>query len=167
MLGNKLPVFNRNTELHLNSPVQEKMVKYKFALASSDGIQLTSKHFGDSEIFVIGEIDETGTVKLLEQMKNNFKDVDESTAHGSKEKRNSIISYLGEGIDFIIAGQMSPNFKQINMKTSVCPVVSQIRDIKHVLNFLGSNFHLLREKHAAKSENRETEILKIGLQPDR
>ncbi len=141
------------------------MVKYKFALASSDGIQLTSKHFGDSEIFVIGEIHEDGTVRLLEQMKNNFKNIDESTAHGSKEKRNSIISYLGEGIDFIIAGQMSPNFKQINTKTRVCPVVSQIRDIKHVLSFLGSNFHLLKEKYTAKMENRETDILRIDLQP--
>ena len=167
MPANKAPVYNRNTELHPNSLVQEKMVKYKFALASSDGIQLTSRHFGDSELFVIGDIDENGTVRLLEQMKNNFKNIDESTAHGSMEKRNSIISYIGADIDFIIAGQMSPNFKQINIQTRVCPVVSQIRNIKHVLNFLGSNFHLLREKQIAKSEDRETSILEIGFQPDR
>jgi len=106
---------------------------------------------------VIGEIHEDGTVRLLEQMKNNFRNIDESTAHSSKEKRNLIISRIEADIDFIIADQMSPNFKQINTKTRVCPVVSQIRNTRHVLNFLGSNFHLLKEKHTAKSENRHTE----------
>ena len=140
------------------------MKKFRFALASSDGIQLTSKHFGDSELFVLGEICEDGTINLTKQMKNEFKNVDESTAHGSTEKRQSIISYLGKDIDFIIASQMSPNFKKINTKTCVCPVVSSITDIEELLTYLKNNFGSLAEKQTAKSENRETDILRIKKQ---
>lgn len=137
------------------------MTKYKFALASSDGINLTSRHFGDSELFVLGEIQEDGTINLLEKKNNEFINVDETTAHGSTEKRQSIISYLGKDIDFIIANRMSPNFKKINMKTRVCPIVSEIANIKKLLTFLKHNFDLLKEKQKAKSENRETTILII------
>lgn len=137
------------------------MKSCKFALASSDGIELTSKHFGDSELFVLGEILNDGTVNITKQIKNEFRDVDETTAHGSTEKRQSIISYLGKDIDFIIAGQMSPNFKKINMKTKVCPIVSEITDIQQLLTHLKNNFDLLKEKQEAKAENRETDILII------
>lgn len=136
--------------------------KFKFAIASSDGSALTTKHFGDSESFVMGEIAEDGTINITEHIRNEFKNVDESTAHGSTEKRKSIISYLGKDIDFIIAGQMSPNFKKINMKTRVCPVVSEITDIEKLLTYLKDNFDLLKEKQEAKAEKRETGILKIS-----
>ncbi|MCK5785186.1 MAG: hypothetical protein KAH54_01365 [Candidatus Sabulitectum sp.] len=136
--------------------------KFKFAIASSDGVSLTTKHFGDSESFVLGEVAEDGTSSITTHIRNEFKNVDETTAHGSTEKRRSILSYLGEDIDFIIAGQMSPNFKKINTNTMVCPIVSEIIDIELLLTHLKDNFHLLKEKQEAKAEKRETSILKIS-----
>ena len=137
----------------------------KFALASSDGIELTSKHFGDSELFVLGEILNNGTVSITKQIKNEFRNVDETTTHGSTEKRQSIISYLGKDIDFIIAGQMSPNFKKINMKTKVCPIVSEITDIKQLLTYLKNNLDVLQQLKKAKEENGTPDILRIGNSP--
>jgi len=141
------------------------MKSCKFALASSDGIKLTSKHFGDSELFVLGEILNDGTVNITKQIKNEFKDVDETTAHGSTEKRQSIISYLGKNIDFIIAGQMSPNFKKINMKTKVCPIVSDITDIQQLLTHLKNNLDVLQHLKIEKEENRTPDILRIANSP--
>ncbi|MCK5035090.1 MAG: hypothetical protein KAS73_04285 [Candidatus Sabulitectum sp.] len=141
------------------------MKSCKFALASSDGIELTSKHFGDSELFVLGEILDDGTVNITKQIKNEFRNVDETTAHGSTEKRQSIISYLGKDIDFIIAGQMSPNFKKINMKTKVCPIVSEITDIQQLLTHLKSNLDVLQQLKKEKEKNGTPDILRIGNSP--
>lgn len=139
------------------------MLKYKFALASSDGIELTSRHFGDSELFILGEIGEDASISLTKQIKNKFINADETTAHGSTQKRKSIISYLGSDIDFIIAGRMSPNFTKINTKTRVCPIVSSITDIEQLLTYLKSNFDLLKEKQEAKSANQTTDIIMISI----
>lgn len=135
--------------------------KIKFAMASSDGINLTSNHFGDSELFILGEIEENGSINITKNLKNEFKNLDETTAHGSTDKRQSIISYLGKDIDFIIANQMSPNFKKINMKTRVCPIVSEITDIKQILDYLKDNVDILKKTKEAKALNKETAILKI------
>lgn len=135
---------------------------FKFALASSDSIELTKRHFGDSELFVLGEIREDGTSSITKKMKNEFKNVDETTSHGSTEKRQSIISYLGKDIDFIIAAQMSPNFIEINAKTKVCPIVSEITDIEQLLTYLKNNFDVLQQIQKTKKENRTPDILRIS-----
>ena len=137
------------------------MDELKFVLASNDGINLTSKHFGDAEKYYLFRIFKDGTVELDYSIENKFKDVDESTAHGSKEKRQSIISYLGDSLDFIVASQMSPNFRQINAKTKVCPIVSKITNIEEVLVYLKDNYSKLVEIKNAKLENKETEIVNI------
>jgi predicted Fe-Mo cluster-binding NifX family protein len=137
------------------------MKEFNIVLASNDGSLLTAKHFGDSEIFCFYKIFEDGTIDKGKVIENKFIRVDESTAHGSKEKRQSIISYLGGDIDFIVAGRISPNFKKISSKTKVCPIVSKIQNIEELLNYLKTRFNLLVETQKNQQENHKNEILII------
>ncbi len=117
----------------------KQMKVLKIVLASSDGIKLTSKHFGDAGKYYFYKILENGLIELDCFIENKFKNTNERTAHGSKQKRQSIISSFGEKIDFIITNKISPNFNKINTKTKVCPIVSEISNISDCLDYLKSN----------------------------
>ena len=132
-----------------------------FVFASNDGIKLTSKHFGDAEKYYFYKIFENGLVEFDCFIDNKFKNTDESTAHGSKQKRQSIISSFSENIDFIVASKMSPNFNKINAKTKVCPIISEIINIDECLNYLKSNIRGVLEIKKMKLENKKIEIMKI------
>ncbi|MCK5686806.1 hypothetical protein KAJ27_21895 [bacterium] len=137
------------------------MNSFKFVFASNDGIELNSLHFGDSKIFYIYEIHADGTIAFEREFKNEFQDIDEMSSHGSKVKRQSIISLLGKDINFIISNKMSPNFVKINKNTKVCPIVSEIKNIDKIIGYLKSNFQQLEKIMKSKSDNQKTEILKI------
>jgi predicted Fe-Mo cluster-binding NifX family protein len=137
------------------------MIEFNFVLASDNGLQLSKGHFGDSEQFHFYKVSENGEILKVKSIKNSIKDIDETTKHGSIEKRQSLISYLGGDVDFIIASRMSPNFKQINNKTKVCPVVSNIKNIEDLLSFISGNVKMFKDLVLAKKENREVEILII------
>ena len=135
---------------------------FTFAFASDDGISLTSKHFGDSDKFFIYNISENGRkVEFIKEIANEFKAVDESLSHGAKEKRQSIISFLGKDVNFIVASQQSPNFKKINKNTKVSPIVSKILNIDSLLDYLKNNFSKLVENQKDKLENRDTEVMVV------
>jgi len=137
---------------------------FTFAFASDDGISLTSKHFGDSDKFFIYNVSENGQkVEFIKEIVNEFKAVDESSSHGAKEKRQSIISFLGKDINFIVASQHSPNFKKINMNTKVSPIVSKIVDIDLLLDYLKNNFSGFVENQKDKLAKKETEVILISI----
>lgn len=139
----------------------KSMNELNFIFASNDGITLTSGHFGDAENYYAYKILEHGVIKFDGIIENEFKDTDESTAHGSKQKRQSIISSLSDSIDFIVASHMSPNFNKINANTKICPIVSEITNIDECLAYLKSNSKAIYAIKKSKSENKTVEIIHI------
>jgi len=133
----------------------------KIVIASNNGVSLSAQHFGDSDKFYFYKILNNNTLELEKVVENKFKNVDESTAHGSKAKRQSIVSYLGDDVDFIVSNKMSPNFKKINENTKVCPIISEIEEIEDIQLYLNTIVDRLDEIKSAKSVNKKTPILTI------
>jgi len=139
----------------------KSMNELNFIFASNDGIKLASGHFGDAEKYYFYKIFENGLIEFDCIIENKFKNTDESTAHGSKQKRQSIVSSLSENIDFIVASKMSPNFNKINANTKICPIVSKMINIDECLDYLKNNIRDLYEIKTIKSENKKVEIINI------
>jgi len=132
-----------------------------FVFASNDGVKLAAGHFGDADKYYFFKIHENGTVEPNGFIENTFKDIDEKDAHGSTQKRQSIISLMGSDLDFVIAHKMSPNFKKINQKTKVCPIVSDLVGIEECLHFLKDYFSNLLLMKTKKGKNESVDIFTI------
>ncbi len=140
---------------------------FTFVFASEDGITLTSDHFGDSNRFYIYKISENGNkVEFIKEIDNKFKNVDDGIPHGSKKKRQSIISFLGKDINFIVAGIQSPNFDRINNTTPVAPIVCKIKNIDLIINYLKLNFNKLVEIQKSKLSEKSNKIMVIEDEAD-
>ncbi len=132
-----------------------------FVFASNDGVKLAAGHFGDADKYYFFKIHENGTVEPNGFIENKFKAIDEKDAHGSLQKRKSIISSIGGEIDFVVAHKMSPNFKKINQKTKVCPIVSDLVGIEECLHFLKDHFSGMLLMKTKKGNNEAVEIFTI------
>ena len=97
-----------------------------FAIATNDKESIVRKHFGDSNYFLIYEFDGEN-LKKIDEMENIYKDIDETTTHGSKEKRQKIVGTLTEKykVNYLIAGSNSPNFLKIKQTTNIIPLIAK------------------------------------------
>ena len=137
------------------------MKELKFVVASDNGKEIRQTHFGDAERYYIYKVLDKNEVVFEKVIENNFKDVDESTEHGSKEKRTSVISLLGKEIDFIVSNKMSPNFKRINSKTRVCPIVSEIINFDELFEYIKNSYTFFSEVKFKKNESQTVDIIRI------
>ena len=84
----------------------------KIAIATNDKKNISETHFGDSQYFIIYEVN-SDNLKKINTVNNIFIDIDETTKHGSDQKKESVVSLFDKDINFIVASQKSPNFKKI------------------------------------------------------
>ena len=106
-----------------------------FVFASNDGLKLAAGHFGDADKYYFFKIHENGTVEPNGFIENTFKDIDEQDAHGSTQKRKSIISSIGGEIDFVVAHKMSPNSRKSTKKRRFAPLFLILSALKNVFTF--------------------------------
>lgn len=89
-------------------------MKLKVAFAVSNTNEFEDKHFGDADQYLVYHWDNE---KLTYESKliNHFKLMDESEAHGSKLKGNSIITALKElDVKVLVSRQFGRNIKMVN-----------------------------------------------------
>ena len=113
---------------------------------------LNSKHFGDSEKFRFYKISE-GNAELYNEILNSNKDIDETSLHGSENKKKSILELIGKDIDVIISGEKSPNFIKINKETKILPIISEIFDEEKIVSYLIQNHSKILDILEKKKQN--------------
>jgi len=89
-------------------------MKTKVAFAVSNKNEFESKHFGDADKYLVYHWDDEKLISESELI-NHSKLMDESEAHGSKLKGNSIIAMLKEqGVKVLVSKQFGRNIKMVN-----------------------------------------------------
>ena len=132
----------------------------KIAIATNEKKTLSKTHFGDSECFIICEITSNGS-SILKIVDNTFINVDESTTHGSNQKRNSVLSLFDEDINLIVASRKSPNFDKINKNTKVTPVISHIMPLQDIIKHIEANYDYFSNIKNQKAYHPENSFVTI------
>ena len=112
----------------------------KIVIALNGENSLSKSHFGDAESFIVLEITKESS-EVTATFKNIHNKVDETSEHGSKMKRKSVLSLFGKDVNLIIANRKSPNFDRISRETQIIPVVSQITEINDIIKHLQTNYN--------------------------
>lgn len=125
----------------------------KIAIATNDKKNISETHFGDSQYFIIYEVN-SDNLKKINTVNNIFIDIDETTKHGSDQKKESVVSLFDKDINFIVASQKSPNFKKIKKNTKIIPIVSKIKLLKEIEEYFVENY----ENFSNLIDNSESQI---------
>ncbi|MEA2102440.1 MAG: NifB/NifX family molybdenum-iron cluster-binding protein [Thermodesulfobacteriota bacterium] len=115
--------------------------------------EISCTHFGDSEEILYAEVMK-GSVRLLEKNVNPVMEFDEEK-HGDQAKLNAAHDILGNAT-IIVAGKMSPNFRQMRKKKDRMPIVSA-RTLDETLDYLKASL----EEIIAYFDDPENIYLKI------
>lgn len=122
----------------------------KVAFGMEDNEHLIDAHYGDSEFFVIYEVCEDGSAKLIEKRFNKAKDFEEEgEGHGDSGKFKAVVGQLLD-VDVLAAFRMGPNFLRIRDKTDKVISFTRTRDLKIALQRVVENFDDLWEQVQAK-----------------
>ena len=114
------------------------MKKLRVCIGSNDGKTVADSHLGDVQDFYVYDIFENSKKVFVDKKTNVFKDF----GHSSGGKMKSILQ-LVEDAEIMSAYQMSPNFKNMAIKTAHQPVVVKEKDFETVLDILCENFDML------------------------
>lgn len=121
-----------------------KKNKIRFAFAVNQINNFEAKHFGDADKYLIYEFIENEFVFQSEQI-NEFKSIDETTIHGSKEKGVLIINLLQEnGVNVLVSKQFGRNVKRVNKH--FIPVIINNDAPVHVLSILEKHMSWLNDE---------------------
>ncbi|WP_324735350.1 NifB/NifX family molybdenum-iron cluster-binding protein [Thermococcus sp. SY098] len=131
------------------------MRKLRIAFGMENEGKLTDGHYGDSEFFLIYEILENGTAKLLEKRSNRAKKMEEhESEHGDLRKFRAIIEQLKD-VDVLAAFRMGPNFLRIRDQSNKVAFFTNTRDLNLALQRVIESFEELwkqveekKSKHA-------------------
>ncbi|ADT85164.1 NifB/NifX family molybdenum-iron cluster-binding protein [Thermococcus barophilus] len=119
------------------------MRKLRIAFGMENEGKLTDGHYGDSEFFLIYEILEDGTVKLLEKKPNRAKKMEEhESEHGDLRKFRVVIEQL-EDVDVLAAFRMGPNFLRIRDQSNKVAFFTSTRDLNLALQRVIESFEEL------------------------
>jgi len=111
------------------------------ACGTDDEISLTKQHFGDSNFFLIYELNEGG-FNLVKKVKNESP---EEEHHGDPKKAGFIAGVMKQNeVKVLVAYAMGPNI--VRMRKKFLPVISRIENINEALNFLHKRFNEIQEK---------------------
>jgi len=113
----------------------------KVAFGMENDETLIDAHYGDSEFFLIYEVCENGSIKLLERRNNRAKDMEEE-GHGDPRKFRAIIGQLMD-VDVLAAFRMGPNFLRIRDQSDKVAFFTRTRDLKLALQRIVENFEEL------------------------
>ncbi|NJE07083.1 dinitrogenase iron-molybdenum cofactor [Thermococcus sp. M39] len=119
------------------------MRKLRVAFGMENEGKLTDAHYGDSEFFLIYEILEDGTAKLLEKRPNRAKGMEEhDEGHGDPRKFRAIIEQLKD-VDVLAAFRMGPNFLRIRDQSNKVAFFTSTRDLNLALQRVIERFEEL------------------------
>ncbi len=110
------------------------MRKIRVALGvDGDETRLSEEHFGDSKYYLIYEVNDDGSYKLVEKRFNKVREMEERE-HGDPRKFKAI-DYLLKDVDVFLAGRMGPNFLRVS-KSRHYPMVVGRKTVKEALSIL-------------------------------
>ncbi len=119
------------------------------SIGSNDGQQILKTHLGDSKYFYIYKIFENGEYKFIKKVENSFINIDEK--HGGANKMSSILDLLKD-CNIVVGGAMSPNFKNMAIKTQFQPLVTKIDNIieilKEAIKFFDELYQLVKKRES-------------------
>ena len=111
------------------------------ACGTDDGKNFTRNHFGDSKLFLIYKLDESG-FSLVEKIANNSP---EEEHHGDPVKAGFIGKLLKQHeVQGIFAFAMGPNI--VRMRKNFLPIISRTENINEALKLLQKRVAELEEK---------------------
>ncbi len=130
------------------------MEKLILAIATDDGQNYTSEHFGDARYFDIYELTPEGYTFLRRVENTTEREHDhEEHHHGDKQKAQGIIQILKQhNVNVMVAKVFGPNIKKVN-KHFAC-VFMDDTNIENSLKKMQEKFELLKEEWE-KGENRK------------
>ena len=135
----------------------------RLAIGSSDGRSVIADHFGESKVFLVYELAEDGTYRLVEE-RENTSPREERGRHGLEQKRQAVLQIL-TGCQVLVAGRMSPSFARLRDGAPVQPVVSELSSIPELMAALATRFdelYGLCQARARGERPREIPLIKEG-----
>ncbi len=108
-----------------------------------DETVLSEEHFGDAKYYLIYEVEEDGTYRLVEKRPNRVRDMEERE-HGDPRKFRAI-SKLLEDVDVFLAGRMGPNFLRVR-ESRHYPLVVGRKTVEEALSILVSRLDEVLEE---------------------
>ena len=119
-------------------------MKLKVMMATDDGENVFLGHPGDARYFRIYEVDEEGNSRLLKELENVARDMEEGESHGSVGKMKRVLEILGD-VDVILSTRNSPNLIRMAKETDIQPMVSpKVKTLEDGLRKVVENFEDLK-----------------------
>jgi len=131
-------------------------------MATEDGVRVFLGHPGEADYFRIYELQENGDHKLLKELKNEAKDMEEEGKHGSVGKMRKVLKMIGD-VDIILSTRNSPNLIRMAKETEIQPVISpRLETLEEGLKKLVENFEVLSDmvKRRKKGERFDVYIIR-------
>lgn len=125
------------------------MYYLRFAIASEDGHALYNGHFGDSNYYLIYDIN-GDRFEFIEQIKNRAKGFKEHS-HGDGKKAVKVSDLLNES-EVLCGRAFGPNIKRIVKK--FVPVVVKVNNVEEAIALLQANYDKILEEFK-KGEKRK------------
>ncbi len=104
---------------------------------------LSEEHFGDAKYYLIYEVEEDGSYRLVEKRLNKARDMEEKE-HGDPRKFKAV-SELLKDVDVFLAGRMGPNFLRVR-ESKHYPMVVGRKTVEEALSILVSRLDELLEE---------------------
>jgi len=134
-------------------------IKFAFAV-NNDGF-FQKNHFGDAEKYFIYELKEN-KINFEQEITNDFKNLDEKTKHGSKNKGQAIIALLkGKNINVLVSPQFGKNINLINVH--FIPVIVSEESPDFIIEVLLKHIKIINEELVNKSESYRVFTIKHGI----
>ena len=136
-------------------------MKIKFAFAVNGNNQFAKNHFGDTEKFLIYEVDSENLQFISEEV-NVFRDMDETKEHGSREKGLAIVDFLKDmGVNVLVSMQFGKNIKIIN--EHFIPVIIYSDKPEQVIDTLNHHMHWISDELENASSDFKLFTIKSGI----
>jgi len=116
------------------------MKNIRLCIGSNDEINIAKTHMGDTDFFLIYDLYENSENEFIEKRVNAPKNME----HAKSEKMKEILRIIND-VDVLVAGQLSPNFKNIAKQTKYQPIVVKTENIPDALTTLCESFDEIYE----------------------
>jgi len=108
-----------------------------------DETRLSEEHFGDAKYYLIYEVKEDGSYRLVEKRVNTVREMEERE-HGDPRKFRAVVELLSD-VDVFLAGRMGPNFLRVR-ESRHFPIVVGRKTVEEALSILVSRLDEVLEE---------------------
>ncbi|MEN8226252.1 MAG: NifB/NifX family molybdenum-iron cluster-binding protein [Bacteroidota bacterium] len=135
-------------------------MKIKVAFAVSNKNEFEDRHFGDADKFLVYQWDDEKLTNESELL-NHSKLMDESEAHGSKLKGNSIIATLKmQGVKVLVSKQFGRNINMVNKH--FIPVLISTSSVEDACDILLRNQKALEQDLQSNKDSYKVYNLRLA-----